>query len=203
MSLKGKVPLNRKDGFMEENKKLNEEELEQPADITEEAQDDTLTDPEENKVEETQQTENTEKTEETDKAKEYLDRLQRLMAEFDNFRKRTDKEKQNLYDLGVSNTVSELLTVVDNFERAMSQECTDKTFGEGVTIIYKQLMSVLEKLHVTTISAAGEVFDPNLHNAVLHIEDESVGENIIVEELQKGYFYKEKVIRHSIVKVAN
>lgn len=134
---------------------------------------------------------------------ENFERLQRLMAEFDNYRKRTEKEKQNIYDLAVSTTVTELLSTVDNFERALKQESTDKSFYEGVSMIYRQLMAALEKLNVTPIEAAGKTFDPDYHNAVLHIEDDSLEENSIVEELQKGYLYKEKVIRYSMVKVAN
>ena len=116
---------------------------------------------------------------------ENIERLQRLMAEFDNYRKRTEKEKQNIYDLAVSTTVTELLGTVDNFERALKQETTDKSFYEGVSMIYRQLLTVLEKLNVTPI------------------EDDTLEENIVVEELQKGYLYKEKVIRYSMVKVAN
>lgn len=136
-------------------------------------------------------------------ADENFERLQRLMAEFDNYRKRTEKEKQNIYDLAISSTVTELLSTVDNFERALKQESTDKSFYEGVSMIYRQLMAALEKLNVTPIEAAGKTFDPDYHNAVLHIEDDSLEENSIVEELQKGYLYKEKVIRYSMVKVAN
>ena len=149
-------------------------------------------------VEETQ-----EQAEEVKEVDENIERLQRLMAEFDNYRKRTEKEKQNIYDLAVSNTVTELLGTVDNFERALKQESTDKSFYEGVSMIYRQLLTVLEKLNVTPIEAAGKPFDPDYHNAVLHIEDENLEENIVVEELQKGYLYKEKVIRYSMVKVAN
>lgn len=134
---------------------------------------------------------------------ENFERLQRLMAEFDNYRKRTEKEKQNIYDLAVSNTVTELLGTVDNFERALKQETTDKDFYEGVSMIHRQLLTALEKLNVTPIEALNQTFDPDYHNAVLHIEDDNFGESIVVEELQKGYLYKEKVIRYSMVKVAN
>ncbi|MGL4739070.1 MAG: nucleotide exchange factor GrpE [Cellulosilyticaceae bacterium] len=147
------------------------------------------------------------KTSDTDesakKAAEYLERLQRLMAEFDNYRKRTENEKHNLYDMAVSNTIAELLPVIDNFERALKQECTDETFGAGVSMIYKQLLGILEKLDVTPIEAEGKPFDPAFHNAVLHVEDENLDEDMVAEELQKGYLYKEKVIRYSMVKVAN
>ena len=137
------------------------------------------------------------------KAAEYLDKWQRLMAEFDNYRKRSEKEKSDSYDYAVSNTVAEILPVIDNFERALKVESEDKAFYAGVEMIYKQMMGLLEKLHVAPIDAAGKEFDPNLHNAVMHIDDENLGENIVAEELQKGYLYKEKVIRHSLVKVAN
>ena len=138
-----------------------------------------------------------------DKAAEYLDRWQRLMAEFDNYRKRSEKEKADRYDYAVSNTVAEMLPVIDNFERALKVESQDKNFFAGVEMIYKQMIGLLEKLHVTPIEAIGKEFDPNLHNAVMHIDDENLGENIVAEELLKGYLYKEKVIRHSLVKVAN
>ena len=137
------------------------------------------------------------------KAADYLDRWQRLMAEFDNYRKRSEKEKADSYDYAVSNTIAELLPVIDNFERALKVESTDKSLFAGVEMIYKQIIGLLEKMHVTPIEAVGKEFDPNLHNAIMHIDDEAFGENIVAEELQKGYLYKEKVIRHSLVKVAN
>ena len=148
-------------------------------------------------------TEDTRLAESEAKAAEYLDRWQRLMAEFDNYRKRSEKEKADSYDYAVSNTVAEMLPIIDNFERALKVESTDKALFAGVEMIYKQMMGLLEKLHVTPIEALGNEFDPNLHNAIMHIDDETLGENIIAEELQKGYLYKEKVIRHSLVKVAN
>lgn len=138
------------------------------------------------------------------KANEYMDRWQRLMAEFDNYRKRSEKEKTDAYDYAVGNTITEVLPIIDNFERALKVESTDKALFAGVEMIYKQMLGMLEKLHVTPIEATGKVFDPNLHNAIMHIDDESLGENVVAEELQKGYLYKEeKVIRHSLVKVAN
>lgn len=138
-----------------------------------------------------------------DKEAIYIDRLKRLMAEFDNYRKRNEKEKLDIYDRASSNLLAEMLPIVDNFERALQVETTDKVFYEGVTMIYKQLMSTLEKAHVKVIEAKGKTFDPNLHNAVMHIEDEKYGENEVVEEMQKGYLYKDKVLRYSMVKVAN
>jgi len=145
----------------------------------------------------------TSKQTETDKASEYLDRLQRLMAEFDNYRKRSQKEKSDAYDYAIGSTVADLLPIIDSFERALKVESEDKGFYEGVTMIYKQFIGFLENLNVTALEAKDKVFDPKCHNAILHIEDENYGESVVVEELQKGYLYKEKVIRHSMVKVAN
>jgi molecular chaperone GrpE len=144
-----------------------------------------------------------ETTAKEDKASEYLERLQRLMAEFDNYRKRNEKEKLNMYDLAVSDVITDVLPLVDNFQRALKQDNKEDSFYKGVEMIYKQLLGLLEKFKIEPIAAQGEVFNPNLHNAVLHVEDETVGENVIVEELQTGYLYKERVLRHSLVKVAN
>ncbi|OON97054.1 MAG: nucleotide exchange factor GrpE [Epulopiscium sp. Nele67-Bin005] len=155
---------------------------------------------EEEVVEEVETEEVAEETEATD---ENLERFQRLMAEFDNYRKRTDKEKIDSYDNAVSKTVTELLPVLDNFERALKQDCADEAFVAGVNMIYKQLAGALEKIGVCVIETHEQVFDPAMHNAIFHVEDENYGKGIIVEELQKGYIYKEKVMRHSLVKVAN
>lgn len=138
------------------------------------------------------------------KANEYLDRLQRNMAEFDNYRKRTEKEKSTMYDLGACDTVLSILPVIDNFERALVAPCEDQSYVKGMEMIYKQMIDLLGSIGVTQIEAVGKSFDTNVHNAVMHIEDEEYGENEIVEEFQKGYIYKdEKVIRYSMVKVAN
>ncbi|MCI6005545.1 MAG: nucleotide exchange factor GrpE [Blautia sp.] len=131
------------------------------------------------------------------------DRLKRSMAEFDNFRKRTEKEKASMYIIGAREIVEKILPVVDNFERGLAQASEGDAFADGMKMIYKQLITTLDDLGVKPIEAVGQEFDPNLHNAVMHVEDESVGENIIVEELQKGYTYKDFVVRHSMVKVAN
>ena len=134
----------------------------------------------------------------------YLDRLQRTLAEFDNYRKRTDKEKSAMYDMGLSDTVLTMLPVLDNFERALIAPCEDSSYVKGMKMIYKQMIDLLDSIGVVQIEALGQSFDTNLHNAVMHVEDENYGENEIVEELQKGYIYKdEKVIRYSMVKVAN
>ncbi|NLM12850.1 MAG: nucleotide exchange factor GrpE [Epulopiscium sp.] len=143
------------------------------------------------------------------KEKEYdelKDRLQRTMAEFDNFRKRTIKEKAVLYDDGIRSAVEQILPVIDNFERALSAAQKDdnsNSFLQGMEMIYRQFKDILTSMGVEEIKAVGETFNPNLHNAVTHIEDEAFGENEIVEEFQKGYIFKDKVIRYSMVKVAN
>lgn len=145
-----------------------------------------------------------------DKLKEQLselnDKVVRQMAEFDNYRKRTEKEKQAMFETGAKSVIEKLLPVVDNFERGLAAliEGAERTpFEEGVLMTYKQLMTELEKLEVRPLDAVGKEFDPNFHNAVMHVDDESFGENIVVEELQKGYTYRDSVVRHSMVKVAN
>ena len=131
------------------------------------------------------------------------DRLKRNMAEFDNFRKRTEKEKSSMYIIGAKDIIEKILPVVDNFERGLAQATEGDPFAEGMEKIYRQLTTTLESLGVEPIEAVDKEFNPDLHNAVMHVEDESVGDNIIVEELQKGYTYKGFVVRHSMVKVAN
>lgn len=140
-------------------------------------------------------------------AAEHLDRYQRCLAEFDNFRKRTAKEKTSMYDDGVRSTVEKLLTVIDNLERAVAvQEGKaeeNDAFFKGVKMTLTQFREVLKGIGVEEIPAVGEKFDPNLHAAVAHEDDENYGENEIMLEMLKGYKYKDKVIRHSMVKVAN
>ena len=134
------------------------------------------------------------------------DRLKRSMAEFDNFRKRREKEKATMFDIGARSIAEKILPVVDNFERAMvaaPKEGDGKAFADGITMIYNQLKKTLEDLGVKPIDCVGQAFDPNFHNAVMHVEDESLGENVVAEELLKGYMYKDSVLRHSMVKVAN
>ena len=134
------------------------------------------------------------------------DRLKRLMAEFDNYRKRTDKEKASMFEMGSKDVIEKILPVVDNFERGLAAAGEDKKedpFVKGMDKIYRQLMTTLEGMDVKPIEAKGQPFDPNLHNAVMHVEDEEAGENIVVEEFQKGYTYRDHVVRHSMVKVAN
>ena len=141
-----------------------------------------------------------------EKIEELTDRLTRQMAEFDNFRKRTEKEKSQMYEIGAKDIIEKILPVVDNFERgiaAVPEEEKSNPFAEGMEKIYKQLMTTLEEIGVKSIEAVGQEFDPDFHNAVMHVEDEEVGENIITEEFQKGYLYRDSVVRHSMVKVAN
>jgi molecular chaperone GrpE len=139
-----------------------------------------------------------------DKAKESFDKYLRQVAEFDNYRKRTTAEKASMYSNGVRDTVEKLLPIIDNFERAVSStEDKDNTLYTGVEMILKQLREMLNSLGVEEIPAEGEPFDPNLHNAVMHIDDESCDTNVVVEVFQKGYKMGDKVIRHSMVKVAN
>lgn len=140
-----------------------------------------------------------------EKIEELTDRLTRQLAEFDNYRKRTEKEKASMYTIGAKDIVEKILPVVDNFERGLAtvEHPEDDPFAEGMNKIYKQLVKTLEDMGVTVIEAVGQEFDPNLHNAVMHVEDEKAGENIIVEEFLKGYKYKDIVVRHSMVKVAN
>ncbi len=128
------------------------------------------------------------------------------MAEFDNFRKRSEKEKSQMYEIGAKDVIEKILPVVDNFERGLqglTEEEKADPFVEGVDKIYKQLMTTLEGIGVKPIEAVGQEFDPDFHNAVMHVEDEAFGENTIAEEFQKGYTYRDSVVRHSMVKVAN
>ena len=137
---------------------------------------------------------------------ELTDRLKRQMAEFENFRKRTEKEKEARFEIGAKSVIEKMLPIVDNFERGLatvSEEQREDPFVEGMEKVYKQLMSSFEAMDVMQIEAVGKEFDPNLHNAVLHVEDEAYGENIVAEELLKGYTYKGNVVRYSMVKVAN
>ena len=137
---------------------------------------------------------------------ELTDRVQRQMAEFDNFRKRSEKEKSAMYEIGAKSVIEKILPTIDNFERGfagMTEEQKEDPFVVGMEKVYRQMLTTLEGIGVTQIEAVGKEFDPNFHNAVMHVEDEEVGENIIVEEFQKGYLYRDSVVRHSMVKVAN
>lgn len=142
-----------------------------------------------------------------EKIEELNDRLMRQMAEFDNFRKRSEREKSQMFDLGAKDIVEKILPVIDNMERGLATVSPEvmetDAFAQGMEKVYKHFMTVLEQAGVKPIEAVGNEFNPDFHNAVMHVEDEEVGENIVVEEFQKGYMYKESVVRHSMVKVAN
>ena len=199
---------------MEEEKKVSDES------IVEEAKGET---PEETMTEEGTETQETKETKtkkkkksaaaleielkkSEEKAAEMTDKYQRLMAEFENARKRNAKEQSHMYDVGAKEVLAKLLPVVDNFERglaAVTEEEKGTPFVEGMEKIYKQFLTALDGMGVKAIEAVGNEFNPDFHNAVMHVEDETVGENIVVEEFQKGYMYKDSVVRHSMVKVAN
>lgn len=194
----------------EENKTAVEETTEEvketaaEAEVTEEASET------ENQAEETEENKEKKlfgkkkKDKKDEKIEELTDRVKRQMAEFENFRKRTEKEKAGMYVVGAKEVIEKILPVIDNFERGLAMaEGSEDPFVEGMEKIYKQLITTLDGIGVKPIEALGNAFDPDFHNAVMHVEDEEVGENIVVEEFQKGYMYKEIVIRHSMVKVAN
>jgi molecular chaperone GrpE len=180
-------------------KNMNEEAMEQE-EVVEEVTEEKEAQTEEEVVKETSEDPKDKKIQELN------DRYQRLMAEFENARKRMAKESMQKYDMGAKDVLEKLLPVVDNFERglaAVSEEEKDSPFVQGVEAIYKQLMTTLEGIGVAPMNAEGQEFNPDLHNAVMHVEDDAFGENVVAEELQKGYMYKESVLRHSMVKVAN
>lgn len=140
------------------------------------------------------------------KIEELEDKVKRQLAEFENFRNRTEKEKSRMYEFGARDVIEKMLPVVDNFERGLASIPEDEKNGpvaSGMEMIYKQMMTTLEGLGVTPIDALNKPFDPNFHNAVMHVEDEEIEESTVVEEFQKGYIYKDHVIRYSMVKVAN
>ena len=203
---------------MAENKNISPEEMEEEIleneEINDTAEEETVEEAEEAVAEEPETEKEKgsffkkkeKKDKKDEKIEELTDRVRRQMAEFDNFRKRTEKEKTQMFETGAKSIVEKILPVVDNFERglaAVTEEEKGTPFVEGMEKIYKQMMTVLEEAGVKPIEAVGQEFDPNLHNAVMHVEDEEFGENIIAEEFQKGYTYRDSVGRHSMVKVAN
>ena len=203
---------------MAENKNISPEEMEEEIleneEINDTAEEETVEEAEEAVAEEPETEKEKgsffkkkeKKDKKDEKIEELTDRVRRQMAEFDNFRKLTEKEKTQMFETGAKSIVEKILPVVDNFERglaAVTEEEKGTPFVEGMEKIYKQMMTVLEEAGVKPIEAVGQEFDPNLHNAVMHVEDEEFGENIIAEEFQKGYTYRDSVVRHSMVKVAN
>lgn len=182
----------------ETDKEVSEEETEEVAEETEEAA-------EEGKSGKKLFGKKNKKDKKDEKIEELTDRLTRQMAEFDNFRKRTEREKAQMYEIGAKDIIEKILPVVDNFERGLkaAEENKEDPFVQGMEMVYKQLMTTLEGVGVKPIEAVGQEFNPDFHNAVMHVEDEELGENIVAEEFQKGYMYRETVVRYSMVKVAN
>ena len=158
-----------------------------------------------NEKEVLQETEETAEVSTEDIKAEYEDKLMRLAAEYDNFRKRTIKEREMIAASSVGDAVMHLLPAIDNLSRAISalEGEEDNPAKQGFMLISRQFDEAFANIGIEKIPAVGTEFDPNLHNAVMHVDDDSVGDNIIVEELMPGYKYKEKIIRHSMVKVAN
>ena len=207
---------------MENNQEL-EKELEETVETAEEAAEETVEAEEvtEETAEEAEESEDTEeagekkgffgkKKDKKDKKdlriEELEDKVKRQLAEFENFRNRTEKEKSRMYEFGARDVIEKMLPVVDNFERGLAAIPEAEKGGpvaSGMEMIYKQIMTTLEGLGVTPIDALNKPFDPNFHNAVMHVEDDEIEESTVVEEFQKGYIYKEHVIRYSMVKVAN
>ena len=203
-----------------------EKELDETVETAEEVVEETVETEEtaDEAVEETVEAEETDENEETTEKKGFFgkkkdkkdkkdlkieeleDKVKRQLAEFENFRNRTEKEKSRMYEFGARDVIEKMLPVVDNFERglaAIPEEEKGGPVASGMEMIYKQMMTTLEGLGVTPIDALNKPFDPNFHNAVMHVEDEEIEESTVVEEFQKGYIYKEHVIRYSMVKVAN
>jgi len=194
--------------------KAKADDMTKEADVSaEETKEEVKTEAVEKNIEESKEEgkeETSKKKEKKDKKdlmiEELTDKYKRTFAEFDNYRKRTEKEKSAMYEIGARDMIEKILPVVDNFERGLQmvpEEERTQPFVDGMDKIYKQLMKSLEDAGVKVIEAVGKEFDPNFHNAVMHIEDENLGENVVAEEFQKGYMYRETVIRHSMVKVAN
>ena len=134
------------------------------------------------------------------------DKRVRQLAEFENFRKRSEKEKSQMFEMGAKNVVEKMLPVIDNFERgllAVAEEDKESPFVQGMELVYKQMLTAFDALGVKPIDAVGKEFDPNLHNAVMMVDDDALESGTVAEEMQKGYMYKDSVVRHSMVKVVN
>lgn len=203
-------PVKDTDDAKEQEKDVKAEEKAPEEEKKQAAEDEKKETPPEDQTEEKKKSEgSSEKLSKKDKRDEVIDdltdKLKRQMAEFENFRKRTEKEKDSMFDSGARSVIERILPVVDNFERALGANTkdADDAFRDGIEKIYKGFEKVLSDLDVKPIECVGQEFNPDFHNAVMHVEDDSVGENIIVEELQKGYTYHGRVVRHSMVKVAN
>ncbi len=192
------------DATEEETEQPAAEDKEQEAGTEEEAGNETAEKTEKEKKKAPRKKPKKDKRDE--KIEELNDRLMRNLAEFENFRNRSEKEKAAMFDMGAKTVIEKILPVVDNLERGfdgLSEEEREEPFVKGIEAVYKQLQTAMEELGVTPIEAVGQEFDPNLHNAVMHDEDDSDESNKIIEEFQKGYMYKDAVVRHSMVKVLN
>lgn len=198
---------------VEEAKKAAEQEASAQEIEIEDAEQEEATEAAEGTVEETEEAEKKglfkrkpKKDKKDEKIEELTDKLTRQMAEFDNYRKRTEKEKSGMYEIGAKDVIEKILPVIDNFERglaAVPEDQKEDSFVTGMEMVYKQIMTTLDGIGVKPIEAVGQEFNPDLHNAVMHVEDEELGENIVAEEFQKGYTYRDSVVRYSMVKVAN
>ncbi len=201
----------KKAGKVAEEPEKKETDPDKPENVSEETEnteaESSETEAVEGEVVEEEKTEGSEKKDKKDeKIAELNDRLIRNLAEFDNFRKRSEKEKSQMFEIGAKSIIEKILPAIDSFElgiAGMSEEDRASGVGQGMEKIYKQLMTILEGVGVKQIEALGKEFDPNFHNAVMHEENEEFGENTVSQELQKGYMYNDTVIRHSMVKVAN
>jgi molecular chaperone GrpE len=192
--------------ILEENVELEEDANEVEDNFVTDSEDETASDEPKNSKSFFKKDKKEKKDKKDTQIEELNDRLIRTMAEFDNFRKRSEKEKSQMYDIGARAIVEKVLPVVDNFERGLSvlsEEEKEGAFAQGMEKIYKQLLSTLTEAGLVQIEAVGKEFDPNFHNAVMHAEDEELGENIVAEEFLKGYTFKDTVVRHSMVKVVN
>lgn len=201
------VEINTEDALKDEtsNANVNDENIENEAEAE---VDETSEEKSENQDDEKKKKKifNKKKDKKDEQIEELNDKYQRLFAEFQNFRNRSEKEKTSMFEIGAKSIIEKILPVVDNFERglaALSEEDLSSPVGEGMNLIYKQMTTALEEMGVTVIETEGMEFDPELHNAVMHEENEELGENMISQEFQKGYKYRDTVIRHSMVKVAN
>lgn len=209
MTEKNKDEENIENETVETNSMETDEQKESQENETEQTKEAAFED--DNSNEDTKDEENTSKeTEKKDKKdlkiEELNDKYMRTFAEFDNFRKRTEKEKAAMFEVGAKSIIEKILPIVDSFERGLAtvtEEQKSEPFVEGMDKVYKQLMTTLSEAGVKPIEALNTQFNPDFHNAVMHVEDENVEENIIVEEFQKGYMYHDSVVRHSMVKVAN
>ena len=199
----------KKENFDTEEVKAEETKKETSEEIKEETVD-SKEETKEEKKEKTSEKEETEKPKKKfgkkkdkrdEQIEELTDKVKRQLAEFENFRTRSEKEKAQMFDMGAKTIVEKILPVVDNFERGLAGVEEGDAFGEGMKMVYKQMMTALEEAGVTPIEAVGQEFNPEFHNAVMQVESEEYESGIVAQELQKGYMYRDTVVRHSMVAV--